>query len=44
MNDTQTLLLLGAGAREHALAEKLTRDGATVHVLPGNAGISNSHP
>ena len=38
------LLLLGAGAREHALAEKLTRDGATVHVLPGNAGIPNSHP
>ena len=39
-----TLLLLGSGAREHALAEKLTRDGATVHVLPGNAGIPNSHP
>lgn len=39
-----TLLLLGAGAREHALAEKLTHDGATVHVLPGNAGIPNSHP
>jgi phosphoribosylamine--glycine ligase len=37
-------LLLGSGAREHALAEKLTRDGATVHVLPGNAGIPNSHP
>ncbi|MDO7844821.1 phosphoribosylamine--glycine ligase [Hymenobacter sp. M29] len=40
----KTLLLLGSGAREHALAEKLTRDGATVHVLPGNAGIPNSHP
>ena len=39
-----SLLLLGSGAREHALAEKLTRDGATVHVLPGNAGIPNSHP
>jgi phosphoribosylamine--glycine ligase len=40
----QTLILLGGGAREHALAEKLTHDGATVHVLPGNAGIPNSHP
>ena len=44
MIESQTLLLLGSGAREHALAEKLTRDGATVHVLPGNAGIPNSHP
>ena len=44
MSTTQTLLLLGAGAREHTLAEKLTRDGATVHVLPGNAGIPDSHP
>ncbi len=44
MTDSNTLLLLGAGAREHALAEKLALDGATVHVLPGNAGIPNSHP
>ena len=44
MADSKILLLLGSGAREHALAEKLTRDGATVHVLPGNAGIPNSHP
>ncbi|MDB5233939.1 MAG: hypothetical protein JWR44_932 [Hymenobacter sp.] len=44
MAESKTLLLLGSGAREHALAEKLTRDGATVHVLPGNAGIPNSHP
>jgi len=43
VKSSQTLLLLGSGAREHALAEKLTRDGATVHVLPGNAGIPNSH-
>ena len=43
MTDSKTLLLLGSGAREHALAEKLTRDGATVLVLPGNAGIPNSH-
>ncbi|MBT9393216.1 phosphoribosylamine--glycine ligase [Hymenobacter sp. NST-14] len=40
----KTLVLLGGGAREHAMAWKLTRDGATVHVLPGNAGIPNSHP
>jgi phosphoribosylamine--glycine ligase len=40
----KSIVLLGGGAREHALAEKLTRDGATVHVLPGNAGIPNSHP
>ncbi|TYZ12734.1 phosphoribosylamine--glycine ligase [Hymenobacter lutimineralis] len=38
------IVLLGGGAREHAMAWKLTRDGATVHVLPGNAGIPNSHP
>ncbi|MCC2547324.1 phosphoribosylamine--glycine ligase [Hymenobacter sp. BT175] len=38
------VVLLGGGAREHALAWKLTRDGATVHVLPGNGGIPNSHP
>ena len=44
MSNTKTLLLLGSGAREHALAEKLTLDGATVLVLPGNAGIPNSHP
>ncbi len=44
MTSSNTLLLLGSGAREHALAEKLTRDGATVLVLPGNAGIPNSHP
>ena len=44
MTNSNTLLLLGSGAREHALAEKLARDGATVHVLPGNAGIPNSHP
>ncbi|NVO83511.1 phosphoribosylamine--glycine ligase [Hymenobacter terrestris] len=40
----KSIVLLGGGAREHALAWKLTQDGATVHVLPGNAGIPNSHP
>ena len=38
------LVLLGSGAREHALALKLRHDGATVHVLPGNAGIPGSVP
>ncbi|WP_345108738.1 phosphoribosylamine--glycine ligase [Hymenobacter algoricola] len=40
----KSIVLLGGGAREHAMAWKLTRDGATVHVLPGNGGIPNSHP
>ena len=40
----KNLILLGAGAREHALHDKLTRDGATVFVVPGNAGIPDSHP
>jgi len=44
LTETTVLLLLGSGAREHAMAEKLTLDGATVHVVPGNAGIPNSHP
>ncbi|WP_262987465.1 phosphoribosylamine--glycine ligase [Hymenobacter psychrotolerans] len=43
-NSNKPIALLGGGAREHAMAWKLTRDGATVHVLPGNAGIPNSHP
>ena len=40
----EKIVLLGAGAREHALAWKLRQDGATVHVLPGNAGIAGSVP
>ncbi|UOQ80228.1 MULTISPECIES: phosphoribosylamine--glycine ligase [Hymenobacter] len=43
-NSNKNIVLLGGGAREHAMAWKLTRDGATVHVLPGNGGIPNSHP
>ncbi|RZK34173.1 MAG: phosphoribosylamine--glycine ligase, partial [Hymenobacter sp.] len=42
--NTTQLVLLGSGAREHALATKLRQDGATVHVLPGNAGIPGSVP
>ncbi len=38
------IILLGSGAREHAMAAKLTRDGASVQVIPGNPGIPNSHP
>ena len=38
------IILLGSGAREHALSEKLTRDGASVLTVPGNPGIPNSHP
>lgn len=44
MSTTKNIVLLGSGAREHALACKLTRDGGTVHVLPGNAGIPGSNP
>ncbi|WP_230471083.1 phosphoribosylamine--glycine ligase [Hymenobacter jejuensis] len=44
MTTNKIVVLLGSGAREHALSWKLTRDGATVHVLPGNGGIPNSHP
>ena len=38
------LLLLGSGAREHALHTKLQLDGAQVLTVPGNPGIPGSHP
>ncbi len=44
MVNAHHILLLGSGAREHAMAWKLTQDGARVHVAPGNGGIPNSHP
>jgi phosphoribosylamine--glycine ligase len=33
-------LVYGAGAREHALAARLSAEGWTVWVAPGNAGIA----
>lgn len=32
------VLVVGSGGREHALAWRLQRDGAEVHVAPGNGG------
>ena len=34
------LLVVGAGAREHALAATLERGGASVICAPGNPGIA----
>jgi phosphoribosylamine---glycine ligase len=38
------VLVVGAGAREHALAWHLARDGATVVVAPGNSGTPERVP
>src|SRR5579884_778957 len=38
-----TVCVVGAGAREHALAVALARDAAVV-VAPGNAGMTRLHP
>jgi len=32
------ILVLGSGAREHALAWRLARDGASIRIAPGNGG------
>jgi phosphoribosylamine---glycine ligase len=38
------VLVVGSGAREHALAWRLSLDGADVTVAPGNAGTVNNVP
>jgi phosphoribosylamine--glycine ligase len=38
------VLIVGSGAREHALAWRLERDRAEVLVAPGNGGVSSAAP
>ena len=38
---SKRVLIVGAGAREHALAGAIARSGADVIVAPGNAGIAS---
>ena len=40
MSQSRRVLVIGGGGREHALAWKLSQDGAEVLVAPGNAGTA----
>ncbi|NBW95509.1 MAG: phosphoribosylamine--glycine ligase [Planctomycetia bacterium] len=40
MSGSRRVLVVGGGGREHALAWKLSREGAEVFVAPGNAGTA----